>query len=105
MTQKICHINKIFLSSSKNFLLKNTFKVTLQYLINIFILFNTVSYIEIRLKLKIDPKICTFKNRKKLRKPGKNFEKTSGNPDKSIKKIKKKTLRGHVIFVKPASFN
>ena len=48
--------------SSKIFLLKNTFKVTLQYFFNAFILFNTVSLIEINLKLKIDPKMCTFKN-------------------------------------------
>ena len=44
----------------KVFLLKNTFKVTLQYLFNVFILFNTVSYIEINLK--VNPKMCTFKN-------------------------------------------
>ena len=50
------------LSSSKILLVKNTFKVTLQYFFNVFILFNEVSYIEVNLKLKIDPKLCTFKN-------------------------------------------
>ena len=68
------------MSSLKNLLLKNTFKVTLQYLFNVFILFNTVSYIEINLKLKVDPKMCTFKNLKKFGTPGKSFEKTSGKP-------------------------
>ena len=53
---------KIFCHRQKFFLLKNTFKVTLQYLFNAFILFNTVSLVEINLKLKIDPKMCTFKN-------------------------------------------
>ena len=42
---KIYRMNEIFLSSSNFFLLNNTFKVTLQYLFNVFILFNTVSYI------------------------------------------------------------
>ena len=37
-------------------------KVALQYLFNVFILFNTVFYLEHNLKLKIDPKRCTFKN-------------------------------------------
>ena len=45
------------------------FQVSLQYLFNIFILLNTVTYI----KLKMDPKMYTFKNLKKLKK-------TSGDP-------------------------
>ena len=48
------------------FLIKNIFKVALHFLFNVFILFNTVSYIEITLKLKIDPKMCTFKNLEKV---------------------------------------
>ena len=52
-----------------------TFKVALQYLF-IFLLFKTVSYF----KLKIDPKMYTFKNLEQIRKPGKIFEKASGNP-------------------------
>ena len=63
------------------FLLKNTFKVTLQYLFNVFILFNTVSYIEITLKLKIGPTMCTFKNLEEIWKTWKFFFKTSGNPE------------------------
>ena len=41
---------------------KNTFKVTLQYLFNIVILINRVSYFKFNFKLKIDPKVLTFKN-------------------------------------------
>ena len=50
----------------KIFLLKNTLKVTLQHLLNVFVLFNTVSVIEINLKLKVDPKMFTFKNLEKF---------------------------------------
>ena len=45
--KKIYHINKIFCHHQKTFLLDNTFKVTLQYFFNVFILFNTVSYIKL----------------------------------------------------------
>ena len=31
-----------------------------------FILFNTVSYLKLNFKLKIDPKMCTFKNLEKF---------------------------------------
>ena len=48
-----CHYQKFFL-------LKNIFKVALQYLFNVFILFNTVSY----LKLKIDSKNLSYKLKK-----------------------------------------
>ena len=61
LTQKFYHINKIFCHHQKMFLLKNAFKVTLQYPFNVFILFNPVSYIKLNFKLKIDPKICSFK--------------------------------------------
>ena len=53
---------KLFVIIIKFFLLKNTFKVTLKYLNNVFKLFNTVSYIKLNFKLKIDPEICSFKN-------------------------------------------
>ena len=43
---------------------KKTFKVALQYLFNIFILLNIVSYLNF--KLKIHPKMCTFKNLEKI---------------------------------------
>ena len=62
------------------FSLTNTFEVALQYLFNVFILFNTVFYLKFNFKLKIDPKICTFKNLEEILKTWKNFEKTSGNP-------------------------
>jgi len=68
------------LSSSKIFLLKNFFKVALHYLFNVFLLFNTVSHLKLNFKLKKDPKMCTFKNLKEIWKPGKKFEKISGNP-------------------------
>ena len=48
-------------------------KVALQYLINVFILLNAVSYIEINLKLKINPKMCTFKNLEEIWKTWKIF--------------------------------
>ena len=44
------------------FLLKNTFKVALQYLFNILILLNIVFNHKLNFLLKIDPKKCTFKN-------------------------------------------
>ena len=55
-------MNKKFLSSSNFFFIKNIFKVALQYLLNVFILSNTVSYLKLNFKQKIDPKMCTFKN-------------------------------------------
>ena len=73
------------MSSSKIFfLLKNIFKVALQYLFNVFILFNTILYLKLNFKLKIDPKMCTFKNLEETWKPEKKFEKTSGNPEKGM---------------------
>ena len=51
----------------KIFLLKNTFIFALKYLSNVFMIFNTVSYINLNFKLKIDPKICTFKNLEKIK--------------------------------------
>ena len=57
----------------KKILLKNTFKVNLQYVFNVFILFNTVSYINLNFKLKIDPKMCIFKNLEEIDKTWKKF--------------------------------
>ena len=48
------------------------FKVALQYLFNVFILFNTGSYLKLSFKPKIDPKMCTFKTWNKFGKPRKN---------------------------------
>ena len=64
LTQKIYHIDKKKLSSLKIFLSKNTFEVSLQYLFNVFILFNTVFLL--KFKLKVDPKTRTFKNLEKI---------------------------------------
>ena len=58
----------IFFSSSNNFFLKNSFKVALQYFFNVFILFNIVSNLKLNFKLKMDPKMCTFKNLEKNQK-------------------------------------
>ena len=72
-----CHRQKISL-------LKNTFEVTLHDLFNVFILFNKVSYIKLNFKLKIDSKMCTFKNQEEIWKNWKNLKKASGNPVKNI---------------------
>ena len=53
---------KIFCHHQIFFLSYNISKVALKFLFNVFILFNTVSYIKFNFKQKIDPKICTFKN-------------------------------------------
>ena len=47
-----------------------------------FLLFYTVSFIKLDFKQKIDPKMCILKTQKKFGKPGKKFQKTSGNLDK-----------------------
>ena len=57
------------MSSSKLLL----FKVALQYLFNVFILFNTVSYLKHNYKLKIDPKLCILKNLEEIWKTWKIF--------------------------------
>ena len=75
MTQKFYPIDKILCHHQKISLLKNTFEVTLHDLFNIFILFNKVSYIKLNFKLKIDSKMCTFKNLKEIWKIGKKLKK------------------------------
>ena len=50
-------------------ILKNTFKVALQYLFNVVVLFSTVFNLELSFKLKTDPKnvlLKTWKNFRKL---------------------------------------
>ena len=59
---------------------KNTFKVTLQYLFIVFMLFNTFLNFKYNFKLKIDQKCVFLKTWNKLEKPEKNFERTNGNP-------------------------
>ena len=46
--------------------MNNIFKIALQNLFNIFILFNTASYFKFNFRLKIDPKMFTFKNLEKV---------------------------------------
>ena len=38
------------------------FNLALQYLFNVFMLFNTVFYLKLSFKLKIEPKVCNSKN-------------------------------------------
>ena len=45
----------------------------------------------LNLKLKIDLKMCNFKNLEEIWKPEKSFEKTSGNPEKMIIRLKIKS--------------
>ena len=61
------------MSSSKNFLLENAFKVTLQYFLNF--LYYLTQLLTLNLKLKVDQKMCTLKNFEETRKTWKNFEK------------------------------
>ena len=72
---------RIFVITKKLFLLKYTFKVKLQYIFSVFILFYTTYHIKLKVKLNIDLKMCTIKTRQNLE----NLEKigkwqTSGNP-------------------------
>ena len=73
------HIEKYFLSSSNIFLLENTFKVALQYVFNVFKLLNTVSYLKLNFKLKIDSKMCNFKNLEEILKTLRKLPKKFGN--------------------------
>ena len=52
---------KMFCHHQNLLLIKNTFKVAFEYLFNVFILFNTVSYLKLSFKLKFYPKMCTLK--------------------------------------------
>ena len=44
--------------------LKITIEVALTYVSNVFILFNTVFHLKLSFQLKVDPKVCNFKNLK-----------------------------------------
>ena len=74
MTRKVYHKDKKT-SPSNNFLFKNTFKVPLQYLFNVVILFKTVFYPIFNLFFK-----C-FLTWKKLRKPGEKLQKNTWQPE------------------------
>ena len=75
------------MSSLKIFLLKNTFKVALQYLFNVFILLNIVFNLKLNFKLKIVQKMNTFK-----RKPGKIKKKKRQNSKLRSHLLKKTSL-------------
>ena len=83
MTQKNFQNNIIFLL--KNWLFKNLIEITLQTLFNIFLLFNTVPYIKLNFKLKIDPKMYTFKNLEEIWKTWKKIGKTNATSVKLLK--------------------
>ena len=70
MTRKTYQTKKKF-CLYQIFLLKNIFKVALEYLFNGFILFKTI--FKLYFKLKIDPKMCAFKNLKGIWKTWKKF--------------------------------
>ena len=58
LTQKIHHIDIFFCHHQFFF---NTFKEALRYLFNVVILFNTVFYLKLDFKFKIDPKMYNFR--------------------------------------------
>ena len=70
--KSILQIYNLFLSSSKIFI-KNLYKVALENLFNAFILFNTVFNLTLKFKLKIAPKMHTFKNLEEIWKTWKKF--------------------------------
>ena len=82
MTQKIYHKIKSskICHDQKFFLLKNTFEVPLQYLFKVFILLDTIFYLELNFKIKIDQKICTFKNLEEILKTWRKFAKNIWQP-------------------------
>ena len=80
MNQKIYHIKKKICHHQKFFNFKNIFKGALQYLFNVFLPFNIVYFLKLNFKLKIDPKMCNFKNLEEIYNPEKFLKKTSGNP-------------------------
>ena len=57
-------------------LYKKTFKESLRYLFNVLILINTVFYLKLEFKLKIDQCKITFKNLQEIKKSRKIFQKT-----------------------------
>ena len=66
MTQKNYHVDKTFCHHQKIFFLQNAYKVALQRLFNNFILFNISFNLKFSFKLKIDPKMRTFKNMEEI---------------------------------------
>ena len=56
------------------------FQVALQYLFNLFILLNTIFNFKLNLTLKVDPKMCTFKNLEEILKTWRKFAKNIWQP-------------------------
>ena len=73
MTQKIYYEDNIFCHPQNFFFLKKILNVALQYLFNAFILFIIVFNLKLNFKLKIDPKMRTFKNLEDIWTPWKIF--------------------------------
>ena len=57
--QFFCYYQNFFVS---------IFKIALQYIFNVFVLFDTVFKLKLNFKLKIDPKMCIFLNLEKIKK-------------------------------------
>ena len=89
--KKICHYQTFFK-------LKNTFKVVLQYLFNVFILCNTVCYLKLNFKRKIDPKMRPFKNREEILKTWRKFLKNIWQPWYNVQ-ILERPVRNSLDFV------
>ena len=68
MTRKIYPIDKIFCHLHFFIIKKNIFKVALQYLFNVFMILNVVLDVKLKFKLKVDPKIRTFKTLENIKK-------------------------------------
>ena len=69
---------------TKSFLLKNISEVALQYLFNVFILYNIISYLKLNFKLKIDLKMCILKNLEEILKTWRKFAKNIWQPKRNI---------------------
>ena len=77
----MCLYRKKIFDFDKKFIFKNTFKLSLQCLFNVFILFNIVLNLKLNSKQKIDPKMRKFKNLEKIWIILKKFrKKRSGKP-------------------------
>ena len=111
--KKIYHVDKIFCHNQKKNFLKNTFKVAIQYLFNVLLVFNIVFYLKLYFKLKIDPKMRSFNNLEEIFKTWRKFPKIFWPPclqgngvtqQKLDKKIvlmtflHKDTFAGRIIF-------
>ena len=74
-SKNLSYKQKVFVIIKNFIFIKQLIQVALQYLFNVFIIFNTASFLKLNFKLKIDQKMYTFNNLEEI------FPKTSGNPD------------------------